>query len=105
MKNEIIAKLAKERVVEGIISNITKDSGDDTLKDLSQMIYVWLLEENEEKIRHMHENNQLNYYIARLATNNLHSKNSRYYYLFKKPEMHDDIKNVIYGEEAEGDRD
>jgi hypothetical protein len=46
----------------------------------------------------MYEKKQLNYYISRIATNNIKSKNSRYYYLFKKPEMHDDIKDLIYGE-------
>lgn len=101
MKKEIIEKIANEKIVENIITNITKDSEDDTLKDLSQMIYVWLMEEKDEKIQSMYDNNQLSYYITRMITNNLHSKNSRYYYLFKKPEMHEDINNVIYGEEAD----
>ena len=97
-KNEIIGTLATGHVVEDIITNITKGKEDDTLKDLAQMIYEWLLETEEEKIVSMYEKKQLNYYISRIATNNIKSKNSRYYYLFKKPEMHDDIKDLIYGE-------
>lgn len=103
MKKEIIGKIANDKVVEQIITNITKDNDDDTLKDLSQMIYVWLMEDDEEKIESMYSKNQLNYYITRMVINNLHSKNSRYYYMFKKPEQHEDIKNVIYGEEREAD--
>lgn len=101
MKNEIIDELAKGHVVEDIIANISKGSDDDTLKDLAQMIYVWLLESDDDKIESMYEKKQLNYYITRMAINNLHSKNSRYYYMFKKPEMHDDIKDLIYGEQED----
>ena len=101
MKKEIIGRLAKDKVVENIISNITKDKDDDTLKDLAQMVYVWLLEEDEEKIESIYNKNQMNFYITRMIINNIHSKNSRYYYLFKKPEMHEDINDIIYGEEAD----
>lgn len=101
MKKEIIGRLAKDKVVENIISNITKDKDDDTLKDLAQMVYVWLLEDDEEKIESIYNKNQMNFYITRMIINNIHSKNSRYYYLFKKPEMHEDINDIIYGEEAD----
>lgn len=101
MKKDIIDELAKGHVVEDIIANISKGSDDDTLKDLAQMIYVWLLESDDDKIESMYERKQLNYYITRMAINNLHSKNSRYYYMFKKPEMHDDIKDLIYGEQED----
>lgn len=100
MKKEIVGTLAKNKVVEGIIANMTKGKDDDTLKDLAQMVYVWLLEDDDEKIESIYNKKQLNYYITRMIINNLHSKNSRYYYMFKKPEQHDDIKNVIYGEET-----
>lgn len=100
MMNEIIGKIASEKAVEKIIANVSKDTDDDTLKDLAQMIYVWLMEDDEDKIESMYQKNQLNYYITRMVINNLHSKNSRYYYLFKKPEQHDDIRDLIYGEET-----
>lgn len=100
MKKDIIGKLANKKVVEQIIANITNDNDDDTLKDLAQMIYVWLMEDDEDKIESMYQNNQLNYYITRIVINNLHSKNSRYYYLFKKPEQHNDIRDLIDGEET-----
>lgn len=100
-KNEIIGILATENVVEDIVKNISNGKKDDTLKDLAQMIYEWLLETEEEKIVSMYEKKQLNYYISRMVSNNINSKNSRYYYLFKKPEMHNDIKDVIDGEDED----
>lgn len=84
-KNEIIEKLAKERLVEQICSNIAKSSNyDDTLKDLSQNIYVDLLSKDEEKIINLYETNQIRFFVVRMVTNNLFSKNSPFYQTFKK---------------------
>ena len=84
-KNEIIETIAREKVVEQIVSNITKSADyDDTLKDLSQNIYVDLLSKDEEKIVNLYETNQLRFFIVRMITNNLFSKNSPYYQVFRK---------------------
>ena len=84
-KNEIIETRAREKVVEQIVSNITKSADyDDTLKDLSQNIYVDLLSKDEEKIVNLYETNQLRFFIVRMITNNLFSKNSPYYQVFRK---------------------
>ena len=85
-KNEIIGKLAKERLVEQIVSNIAKSSDDcdDTLKDLSQEIYLDLLSKDEEKIVNLYETNQIRFFVVRMVTNNLFSKNSPFYQTFRK---------------------
>ena len=84
-KNEIIGRLAKERLVEQIVSNIAKSSDcDDTLKDLSQEIYLDLLSKDEEKIINLYETNQIRFFVVRMVTNNLFSKNSPYYQVFRK---------------------
>ena len=84
-KNEIIGRLAKERLVEQICSNIAKSADcDDTLKDLSQEIYLDLLSKSEEKIVNLYETNQIRFFVVRMVTNNLFSKNSPYYQTFKK---------------------
>lgn len=84
-KNEVVEKIAKERMVEQICSNITKSSDyDDTLKDLSQNIYIDLLQKDEEKIINLYETNQLRFFIVKMAKNNLFSKNSPYYQVFRK---------------------
>lgn len=82
-KNEIIEKLAKEKVVETAITNIAKTNSD-TLKDLSQEIYLDLLSKDEEKIVNLYETNQIRFFVVRMVTNNLFSKNSPYYQVFRK---------------------
>ena len=84
-KNEVVEKLAKERIVEQICSNIAKSTDcDDTLKDLSQEIYLDLLSKDEEKIVNLYETNQIRFFVVRMVTNNLFSKNSPYYQVFRK---------------------
>ena len=77
-KNEVVEKLAKERLVEQIVSNIAK-SADDLLNDLVQEIYLDLLEKDEDKIVKLYESNQIRFFITRIVINNLHSKNSPYW--------------------------
>lgn len=78
-KADIIAELAKNKVVETIISNIGKGTFKDT-EDLTNDIYLELLEKPEDTIKGMYEKNQLNFFITRMVKNNLYSVNSRYYY-------------------------
>ena len=84
-KNEVVSIIAKEKVVEQIVSNIAKSADcDDTLKDLSQEIYLDLLSKDEEKIVNLYETNQIRFFVVRMVTNNLFSKNSPFYQTFKK---------------------
>lgn len=80
-KNSIIEELAKDRVIETIITNITQTE-DDTLNDLAQILYEDLLLKDEEKIVQLYKDNQLQYFITRMVLNSINSKTSRYYYLF-----------------------
>ena len=84
-KNEVISVIAKDRLVEQICSNIAKSADcDDTLKDLSQEIYLDLLSKDEEKIVNLYETNQIRFFVVRMVTNNLFSKNSPYYQVLRK---------------------
>ena len=81
----MISVIAKERMVEQICSNIAKSADcDDTLKDLSQEIYLDLLSKDEEKIVNLYETNQIRFFVVRMVTNNLFSKNSPFYQTFRK---------------------
>ena len=82
-KNEIIEIIAKEKMVETAVANIAKTNSD-TLKDLSQEIYLDLLSKDEEKIVNLYETNQIRFFVVRMVTNNLFSKNSPYYQVFRK---------------------
>lgn len=81
---EIIGRIARERRVEQIVQRIAGTatlSAD--LEDLVQMVYLSLLEYEEEKIVDLWESDALNFLIVRLVLFNLRSKTSRYYYIIK----------------------
>lgn len=82
-KNEIIAKLASVKMVEGIVHNVSKKD-DDQLNDLVQDIYMSLMEKDEEKIVKLYEDNQMRFFITRMVINNIHSKNSPYWCNYKR---------------------
>ena len=82
-KNEVIGKLAKERIVEQICSNVAK-SADNLLQDLQQDIYIDLLSKDDDKIVQLYESGQLKYFITRMVINNIHSTNSPYWCKYKR---------------------
>lgn len=81
---EIISAYAKDRVVEDIIKNLHSGEDVDNLKDLGQDIYISLMEKEPSKIEELYSKNQLKFFITRMVTNNIFSKNSPYYQTFKK---------------------
>lgn len=82
-KYKIIEELAINKTIETIIQNVVQ-SEDDTLNDLSQMLYEDLLMKDDDKIIQLYEDNQLQYFITRMVLNSINSKTSRYYYLFAR---------------------
>ena len=81
---EMIARMARERRVETMIENIAKCALTPDLKDLSQMVYLILLEYDDTKLRDLWEHGQMNFFIARIILNQYRSTNSPYYKLFRK---------------------
>lgn len=79
-----IQELAKAKIVEEIISNVAqpRDKELGFLDDLANDIYIILLEKKDQ-IEQMQENQQ-KYYIARMVTNQLRSKTSRYHYNYRR---------------------
>lgn len=76
---EIAATLARERRVETMVQNIAHArtlSAD--LKDLCQMVYLILLTYDPDKIVDLWENNQINFFLARVIRTNLTSTRSPY---------------------------
>lgn len=70
-------------MVETAIANIAKTNSD-VLNDLSQEIYLDLLQKDEQKIVKLYESNQIRFFVVRMILNNLFSKNSPFYQTFKK---------------------
>lgn len=79
----LIQEIAEKHIVEKMISKIANASDVRLgfLKDLSQDIYVILLEQ-QDRIEAMPTTEQL-LYIQRVVFNNLKSKTSRYHYKYR----------------------
>lgn len=90
-KYQILEKIAKERLVENIVKRKTEEH----VNDLSQDIYEILLTKPASLIEQMYERGELNYYIARIAHNNIFSVTSGYYRMYKKPEQHVKLEDII----------
>lgn len=83
-KMTIIETLAKERRVEALVENIAHHSLTADLKDLCQMVYLVLLEYDEEKLLDLWENEQMNFFLARVIINQYRSSNSPFHTIFRK---------------------
>lgn len=82
-KQDIIEELARNKAIEAIISNVTKCHRPEH-EDLAQMLYVDLLSKPDDLIQELYARNSLQYFLARMVTNSINSKTSRFYYLFGK---------------------
>ena len=83
-KETIIEILAKDRRVEALVENIAHHSLTADLKDLCQMVYLILLEYDESKLQDLWENDQINFFIARIILNQYRSSNSPFHAIFRK---------------------
>jgi hypothetical protein len=83
-KETIIETLARERRVEALVENIAHHSLNADLKDLCQMVYVILLEYDEERLRDLWENDQINFFLARIIINQYRSSTSPFHAIIRK---------------------
>lgn len=82
-KGEIVERLARDRTVEKMCLNTArrKELTPD-LADLSQSVYLILLEYDEAKLVELWEKDALGFFIARIISNQFLSKTSPFYRLF-----------------------
>jgi DNA-directed RNA polymerase specialized sigma24 family protein len=82
---EIVGIIARERRVEQIVLRI---SGSDTLtanlQDLVQMLYLTLLEYDEDKLVTLYEEGSLRFFLVRIIKNQWHSNTSPFHYTYRK---------------------
>jgi hypothetical protein len=83
-KNQIIEKLYKENFIQSVIKKYTTKLSFEDEEDVSQEIYLILLEMPEEEIVQLFNNNQLNFYIVKIIKNQLLSITSMVYKLYLK---------------------
>lgn len=83
-RSEIVERLARDRAVEGMCLQITHlPEGSADLQDLSQYIYLVLLEYPEPMLQDLWEHNEMRFLLARLIINNFRSNKSRYHYAIR----------------------
>lgn len=79
-KEYIIEYLAREHRVETIVCNVARCRRlTANLADLAQDIYLTLMRYEEEVLVDLWDNEQINFFIVRIAINNLRSAKSPYY--------------------------
>lgn len=83
-KTEIIEAIARDRMVETMVTNIAHKPMSADLQDLSQMVYLILLEYDEKKLQDLWENNQMHFFIARIIINQYNSVTSPFHTIFRK---------------------
>lgn len=83
-RETIVKTLAEEKRVEAMVENIAHHELTADLKDLCQMVYLILLEYDETKLQDLWENDQMNFFLARIILNQYRSRNSPFYAIFRK---------------------
>lgn len=95
---EIVEGLARARIVERIICNVSgfRPPLPPDLQDLAQMVYEVILTYDREKIKEMHERGQLRFFIARVVVNQFRSSSSPYHKIYR------DYNLIFKGDECGG---
>lgn len=81
-KKQIINQLAKRKTIENILNKFVKYQS--YKDDLSQDLYISLLEKPDDQIIKLYESEQLNYFIVGMIRHNIISKTSPFYKQYKK---------------------
>lgn len=82
-KYAIIERIARERRVETIIANVCRSDAPE-MQDFAQMIYLALLEKDDELILRLDRRNSLDYYIAAMVSRQWNTDHSAFRDLFSK---------------------
>ena len=83
-KSEIIGMMAKSKMVEKSIMNMTHQHLEYDLQDLSQMIYLALMEQPEERVQDLWANDEMQFFVLGIIRKQVFSQTSPYYITIKK---------------------
>lgn len=90
---EIVEKIAREGILKDIIRNIG-GTRDEDLKDLEQDIYIDLLSKDNTLLNSLLEKDSLRWFLVKIAKNQIHSSNSRFYNNYKKRNKLKDDRHI-----------
>ena len=100
-KYEVIEELARGKVVEHFVENTAKCALDANLSDLVQMVYLILLEYDDDKILDLYAKGEIKFFIARIIMNQFNSSLSPYHWIFRR--HHDKVISMGVGAEINDD--
>ena len=104
-RDEIIEIIAKEGRIEQMVKNISHKSVlSPDLKDLSQMVFLIVMEYSDSVIEDLWAKGEMNFFLVRIIMTQLHSPRSTYNYTFHHRRTIDaDISDIYeaYDKEAE----
>ena len=83
-KTEIIEEIAQERLVEAMVQNIAHQALNADLSDLCQLVYLILLEYDEDKLQDLWEHKQIRFFLARIIVNQYRSSLSPFHITYRK---------------------
>lgn len=83
-RQEIVETLARQKAVETMVVNIAHEPMCADLADLSQMVYLILLEYDEGKLQDLWEHGQMNFFLARIIITQYRSSWSPYHTAIRK---------------------
>ena len=80
-KCDVVEKLYKDGTVDRIIYKLLSSSKNpfDCPEDLIQVIYLLLLQKDDDLIVNLYNKDEIGFYLLKIARNQLLSKNSPYY--------------------------
>lgn len=81
---QIVDELARARVVERLLLTQKQNRCNPYINDLSQDIYVDLLNKDAGMIERLYNEGTLIFFIMRMIRNNLYSSNSPFYYDYQR---------------------
>lgn len=85
MTDDIYSTIAKEKLIESLI---TKYKVNPKYKeDLIQEIYLIVLQKPPDMLKELYDKKQINFYLAKIITNQYFSKTSKFYKDYKKYNM------------------
>lgn len=83
-QQEIVETLARQKAVETMVVNIAHEPMCADLADLSQMVYLILLEYDEEKLQDLWGNGQMHFFLARIIVTQYRSSFSPFHSQIRK---------------------
>lgn len=99
-KYDIVTEIANKRLVEQMVCKIAHQKLSPELKDLSQMVYIILLEYDDTKIIDLYDNGQMHFFIARIIINQFRSSSSPFHTIYRKfQEVSVDITGMDWEDE------